>query len=273
MSPSARHDGWDLRESGSDDAKHTVLLLAGAMVTGASYEDLMNEPMLSEASIRVVAATLPGFGRTPYPNDLSVENLSRMATALAADLDADAVVGHSMGANIALEMAAGDGYTGSLVLVSPSFSRHDEPAFPRAFDRLASVFGHLPWSIAVALVDKAVKLDVTDERREQVVADFKNNDPRFLAKSYRAYIRYLDRHGSVVARLCGSGAKALVVFGEHDDVKLAEQERRGLERCPRVVLRTLPGAGHMVPMERPPMVAELIVETYASDGWVLKTAA
>lgn len=274
MSASARQGGWDLYESGNRDAEHTVLLLAGAMVTGAAYEDLIAEPALGDASIRVVAATVPGFGRTARPSDLSMENYARMASELAANLGADAVLGHSLGANVALEMAAGDGYAGPLILVSPSFSRHDEPGLPRAFDRLASVFGRLPWSVALALVGKAVKLDgVTPERRDQIVADFKNNDARFLAESYRRSIEYLDRYGSVVPRLCQSGVRALVVFAEHDDVKLSKQERSGLESCPRVVLRTLPDAGHMAPMERPSLIAELIVETFAADGWALQQAA
>ena len=179
-----------------------------------------------------------------------------------------------MGANVALEMAAGDGYAGPLILVSPSFSSGDEPGLPRAFNRLATVFGRLPWSVALTLVGKAVKLDgVTPERRDQIVADLKNNDARFLAESYRRYIEYLDRYGSVVARLCESGVRALVVFAEHDDVGLTEQERGGLESCPRVVLRTLPDAGHMVPMERPALIAELIVETFSKDGWALQRAA
>ena len=53
------------------------------MVTGAAYQDLIAEPVLGDASIRVVAATLPGFGRTAHPDDLSTESYSRMASELA----------------------------------------------------------------------------------------------------------------------------------------------------------------------------------------------
>ena len=123
MSTTLQHDGWDLNVGGSADGERGVLFLAGAMVTGGVYEELLSEPLLREASVRLVTATLPGFGRTTSPDDPSVDVYARMATRLAADLGCDVVAGHSMGANVAIEMAAGSRFTGNLVLVSPA-SRH-----------------------------------------------------------------------------------------------------------------------------------------------------
>jgi hypothetical protein len=54
MSTTKDHDGWVLLETGAPDADHTVLLLPGALCTAAFFEDLMAEPKLSEASIRLV---------------------------------------------------------------------------------------------------------------------------------------------------------------------------------------------------------------------------
>ena len=45
----------------------------------------------------------------------------------------------------------------------------------------------------------------------------------------RAYYEYLDRHGSLVSRLCESGAKAWVAFGDDDEIGLTDEERHGLE--------------------------------------------
>ena len=64
----------------------------------------MAEPAL--AGVRTIAVTVPGMGGTPAPKDLSIENLARLAAQCAADLGCDIAVGFSMGANIALEMAA-----------------------------------------------------------------------------------------------------------------------------------------------------------------------
>ena len=94
---SREHLGWVLSEFGRADADHTVLLLPGALCTAGFYDDLLAEPSISNAPIRFVATTLPGFGGTTPPDDLSVEGYSKLASRLAADLGCDAVVGHSLG--------------------------------------------------------------------------------------------------------------------------------------------------------------------------------
>ena len=143
------HLGWALHESGPDGADHTVLLLPGALCTAAFYDDLLAEPSMSKTPIRFIATTLPGFGGTAPPEDMSMESYSKLAGKLASDLGCDAIVGHSLGANIAVEMASAGEFSGPLVLLSPSFSRKGESRFPRALDRLSRVLGHLPYSLIV----------------------------------------------------------------------------------------------------------------------------
>jgi hypothetical protein len=58
-------------------------------------EELMAEPAL--AGVRMVAVTVPGMGGTPAPEDLSIENLTRLAAQCAAGLGCDVVVGFSAG--------------------------------------------------------------------------------------------------------------------------------------------------------------------------------
>jgi pimeloyl-ACP methyl ester carboxylesterase len=259
----AIHHGieWDLRESGPTDARHTVLLLPGGLCTGAFFEDVMSAPPLSDAPIRLVAATVPGFGRTPHPADLSVENYARLAAALAADLGADAVAGHSYGANIAIEMAATGAFSGRLVLLSPAFSREDEFKALGVLDRIGRVpgIGYLAWWLAGVATPKALKKSVAPERQEALTAELRNNDPGFCRGTVRRYFEYLDHHGSLASRLCDSGVDALVVFGEHDEVGLTDQERRVLEACSTVRIDTVGDAGHMMLTEQPARTAELIL--------------
>jgi pimeloyl-ACP methyl ester carboxylesterase len=47
-------------------------------------------------------------------------------------------------------------------------------------------------------------------------------------------------------------------------VKLADRERRQLERCPRVTLLTLSGAGHFTLNEKPTEIANLILEALSN---------
>ena len=102
--------GWDMIRSGPVDAEHTVLLLPGGWCTAMFYEELMAEPEL--AGTRLIAVTLPGNGGSAPPADLSVENYARVTAKLAAELGCDVVVGHSMGANVALEMAGSGAFSG-----------------------------------------------------------------------------------------------------------------------------------------------------------------
>src|SRR5258707_15521256 len=89
---------WKLREVGSLDAEHTVLLLPGGMCSAGSYAEVMAEPAL--AGLRLVAATLPGNAGAPPPEDYTIENYARLAAALAKQVSADVVVGVSMGASV-----------------------------------------------------------------------------------------------------------------------------------------------------------------------------
>jgi SAM-dependent methyltransferase len=250
---------WDLRESGPPDAEHAAFLLPGGMCTAAFYEEVMAEPKL--AGIRLVAATMPGHGGTPAPQDASVENCARLAGELAAGRGCDVVVGHSMGANVALEMAASGEFSGPLVLLAPSFSRQDESVFLRVLDRLGRVLGHLPFAAMLKLIGVAVKgSPLPADRRAALAVELRKNDPRFVRRGVHCYLRYLDRYGSVAARLCKAGVPAWVVHGERGDGGITDEERRTLEACPRVSVITIPGASYFTPTEEPALVAELIVK-------------
>ena len=265
MSTSSREQlGWVLHESGPESADHTVLLLPGALATAAFYDDLVAEARMSELSIRFVATTLPGFGGTPPPEDVSMENYARLAGTLATDLGCDAVVGHSLGANVAMEMVAAGEFSGPVVLLSPSFSREDESKFPRALDRLGRVLGHLPFGLMLKMIGPAMKSSLPPHRRDALIAELRKNDPRFLRRQTRRYLEYLDRHGSLAPRLCDSGVRAWVVFGDRDDVGLTDDERGVLEECPGVTIVTISDAGHFTLNEKPGRIAELVLDAVSS---------
>src|SRR5437016_1256602 len=107
---------WQLRESGPVDAEHTVLLVPCGVSSRGAYAEVMAQPAL--AQLRLVAATLPGQAGAPPPaDDYSVENFARLTAELATKVNADVVVGFSMGATVALEMVASGAFTGPTVLL------------------------------------------------------------------------------------------------------------------------------------------------------------
>jgi pimeloyl-ACP methyl ester carboxylesterase len=81
-----------------------VLLIPGGLNAARSYAELMAQPALS--GVRPVAVTLPGHAGAPPPGDFGIETYARLTAGLAAGLGCDAVVGLSLGATVALEMAA-----------------------------------------------------------------------------------------------------------------------------------------------------------------------
>lgn len=259
-----QHDGWIIREQGPRDATHAVLLLPGGLCSSVWYDDLLAEPAMAEASLRFVSTTLPGYAGAPPLADASIEHYAKLAAKLAADLGCDVVVGHSVGANVALEMVATKAFAGSVVLISPALSREDEAKFLRTLDRATVVFGHLPFALMLKMIGPAMKKELPPARRDVLVADLKNNDPRFMRRQMRAYLEHLDRHGSLAKRLCDSGAPSWVAFGEHGDTGITEDERRVLEACPHVTLVTIPGTGHASLNQKPDRIAELVLAAVSS---------
>ena len=219
---------------------------------------------MTDASLRFTATTLPGYGGTPPPADVSMENYARLAGKLAKDVGCDVIVGHSVGANVALEMVVAKAFSGPVVLISPAFSRDDEAKFLYVLDRLAVVFGHLPFALMMKMIGPAMKKELPPARRDALIADLKNNDPRFLRRQMRAYVEYLDRHGSLAKRLCDSGVPAWVAFGDHDTTGLTEDERRVLDACPHVTLVTIPDTGHASLNQKPDRIAELVLAAVSS---------
>jgi pimeloyl-ACP methyl ester carboxylesterase len=250
---------WETVESGPADADHTVLLIPGGLNAARSYAELMAQPVLS--GVRLVAVTLPGHAGAPAPEDFSIETCARLAADLAASLGCDAVVGFSLGATVALEMAASGAFRGPVVLLGISLSPRDESAFLRALNRLSVVLGSLPWAVMLKLTGLAAKqARVSADRRAQLLADFRRNDPRVMRQGFRGYLEYLGRYDAPAARLCDAGVPAWVVHAEKGDGALTGQERRTLEACPRTTVITIPGTSFFIPNDEPERVASLLIE-------------
>ncbi|WP_405866679.1 alpha/beta fold hydrolase [Streptomyces sp. NBC_00005] len=253
-------EGWDVRRVGPAEAARRVLMIPGGLCTTEFYADVMAEPAL--AGLGMVAVTMPGFGRTTAPEDVSMENYARLMARFAAEAECDVVVGHSLGANVAIEMAAAGLFSGPLVLLSPTFSRGDEAKFLAVMNALGRVpgLGTAGWTAMLKLLPRAMKRELPPRRAEALAAAMSGNDPATCRRIVRRYYEYLDRFPSLVPRLCEAAVPAWVVRGDHDEIGLTDSERRGLEACPHVWTVTVPDAGHAVLVEQPARVADVVVD-------------
>jgi pimeloyl-ACP methyl ester carboxylesterase len=250
---------WEMVEAGPTGAERTVLLLPGGMCSARSYSEVMAEPSL--AGYRLVAATLPGHCGTAPPEDFRPEHYAQITGELARDIAADVVVGFSMGATVAYEMAVSEAFAGPIVLLGVSLSTPDEPAFFRGIVKLTSVLGSLPIGLlkkgAASMVKKAA---ISAERQSELRADFARNNAHHVKLALQAYVRWLDSEDNRARRLCDAGRSVWVMHAEKGDGGLTPHERSVLETCPNVHLVTIPGHVFFLPNDVPRPIADAIVE-------------
>jgi pimeloyl-ACP methyl ester carboxylesterase len=250
---------WELLESGPDGAEQTVLLLPGGMCGAGSWREVMAEPAL--ASARLVAATFPGQAGAPPLEDCSVANYARVTAELAESVGADVVAGFSMGACIAVEMLAAGALRRPAVLLGVSLSPKDEPAFFRGIVHLGSVLGPVPSAVLAKGAASMVKrIPASDERKEELRAEFRKNRASDVRPTLSAYLRWLQAHDRRAESLCETGVQTWVVHAEKGDGGLTAEERRTLEGCPHVEVLTIPGEVFFLPNEVPAQIADVIAD-------------
>jgi pimeloyl-ACP methyl ester carboxylesterase len=250
---------WDVFESGPANADQTVLLLPGGMCSARSYRELAQQPSLS--GVRLVAVTLPGHAGAPSPDDYSHEAYGRLAADLAAEIGADVVVGFSMGANVALEMAEKKLFTGPTVLLGISLSLPDESAFFITVIRLSRLLGGAPLALMKKAAASMVKrIPVPPERQAELAADFRSTRTRDMRAGLREYLEWLTTGVDHAGLLCRSGVPTWVVHAEKGDGGLTDTERRTLTACPTVTLVTIPGNVFFLPNEVPDQIAAVVNE-------------
>jgi pimeloyl-ACP methyl ester carboxylesterase len=256
---------WPLHESGSADAAHTVLLLPGGLCTAAFYDDVMKA--LEGSDVRCVAITLPGFAGTPPTRDLTLESHAAFASSVADRVGADVIVGHSQGANVALEIAATGAFKGPIVLLSPTFSLEDEMKEFVTVSRIGRIpiLGALVWRLMAAMIGKFFKDAFPEgyppEKKQRLIDEVKRNRARDIRRLATRNLDYFERYGSLADRLCNAGVRSWVLFGDRDQVGLADAEKRVLVSCPDVKLVRVPDASHMVLTDEPVAVADVILES------------
>jgi pimeloyl-ACP methyl ester carboxylesterase len=255
--------GWTLREAGARDGEHAALLLPGALCTAAFYDDLLAEPAVEGAPVRLIAATPPGFGRNPVPPGfgMDVESYASLVEDKAAELGCDALVGHSYFANVLIEVAARGRFEGPLVLLSPCFSRGDEEKDLQQLERVGRVpgLGALVFRIGPRMIDSSMKGRFPPERHDELVAEMRLMSPPLARRLLRRYFAHLDEYGSLARRLADSGADAWVVRGDQDEIGLTGEEAAVLEAAPNVRVVVIPGAKHFSMTDQPAAVARTIL--------------
>jgi pimeloyl-ACP methyl ester carboxylesterase len=224
--------------AGGPETAAPAILIHGA---GGSHLDW--PPALRRLPGRLtLALDLPGHGRSDRPGQPSVAGYADWTLDTLDVLSIPAVaghplllIGHSMGAGIALEMArSAPAQVAGLILIGAGARLPVPPALLEAAD---PADGMADWAYGPAA---SVELRRIGRQRLALL------DAAILREDLRACAGF-DLRG----RLGGVGAPALLVVGAADRLTppaLAEELRAEL---PAAELVCIEGAGHMVTFERP----------------------
>ncbi|MBB4210710.1 pimeloyl-ACP methyl ester carboxylesterase [Rhodothalassium salexigens DSM 2132] len=195
-----------------------------------------------EASYRVLAPDLPGFGASPAPDDgpVTLAYYADLMAAFLATLQIEEPVllmGHSMGAQIALEMIAArpDAYTGAVLLDPAPIVWTDKMRCGMEATRAG--LGRDPQATLTALRDKAFfRGHEPDWLRDEIAATAAAADP---AVTRAAFDAMLDWDGP--AALARAAARPLLYVGA-DRPQNREQDIRA--HAPAIHWGRTVGHGH-----------------------------
>ncbi|MGD0083227.1 MAG: alpha/beta hydrolase [Acidimicrobiales bacterium] len=257
-----------------------VLLVHGQPGSGADWKRLAQ---LLSRDHRVVAPDRPGWGRDERPAMSLADNAANLAAiATSAGLEAPVtVVGHSLGGGVAIELALlYPDIVGSLVLLA---SVGVDSALNR-FDRLLAVPAlgdpviRAGWTATRRGIEAARRLSKTT--RMNTLAERFARLPSVRAllwleelpmsatarRSFLAEQRFLlDDTAAVQRRLPQLRLPVVVVHGTADHIVPRAAVRALVERIPGAEFVSLEGEAHLVPFERPDLIAP-IVRRYAALG-------
>jgi pimeloyl-ACP methyl ester carboxylesterase len=250
-------------------ASRTVLLLHGL---SADHEGLLTLTRMWPDT-HVVAPDLPGFGRSdPLDCKHSLTNYAHTMEALCADLDLRdlTVVGHSLGASIALTLAAAYPHrVRALVLISPVAAGNGPGTWLiRGYYGLGAVLPSRAarfWflsKLAVYLSDRSMFASTDRRVRRQILeADYHSAalaSPRAIVEIYHSV------RGARLTAIAGRVSAATVVVGGERDRMAPSAALAALHHhLPHSELHVIPRAGHLWSVEEPGIATRVILSSLA----------
>ena len=216
-------------------------------------------------SLRTEAIDLPGFGAASQQPGYSVAEMADTVSARIASLGRGRVVivGHSMGGKIAMVLAAraqaaNDRHTvAGLVLVAPSPPSPEPMSDSKRQSMLASLGA--PHDDDLLRARSFVIDNVGDHPLPEAVLDRTAHE--VLRMNRAAWVAWLE-HGSREdwsARVGVLDLPAHILAGERDTALGPDAQRRfTLTHLGHGQLTVVPGASHLIPLERPDLVASLL---------------
>lgn len=240
-----------------------VLLIHGHTLDRRVWNGVADR--LVEAGRRVIRPDLRGHGLSSRPESGFhwIHHAADMAAVLdEVEVDRLTIVGFSLGGGVALEMAlAMDRRLDGLVLLSPVMP--DRPFEPEFMDNLREVARAVrsegvrsamlgPWAASPLFAASMRKPEVV-AALEEIVRDFPGADYLATARDR------VERDWKLPDRLAEITAPTRVAVGSEEMAGFRAFADEAAAGIPGATLEVLEGCGHLLPLEAPQRVAEIIL--------------
>lgn len=247
-----------------------VLLIHGHTLDHRVFDHVAAR--LESENVRLLRPDLRGHGQSSVPP--SGYHWSHHAADMAAVLEAAGapratVVGFSLGGGVALELALErPGLVNGLVLIDAVLpDRPFEPDFMANLREVARTIRSQglraamegPWA-GSPLFAPSLERPGVREKLAEILRDFPGAD--YLARERDR----VERDWTVPERLPEIQVPAVVLVGERDMPGFVEFSREIAASIPGARLETVPGCGHLVPLEAPEAVAAAIRSVLGAAG-------
>jgi pimeloyl-ACP methyl ester carboxylesterase len=239
----------------------TVVLVHGYPLDGAMWSGVARA---LSSRFRVLKPDLPGRGETPAESAGTIDGYADFLAAIFERIPEGAgLAAFSMGGYAALALAKRrPSNLKALALVDTRATADDEAGRGKRDEAIATVRSGGVAPIAEAMVPKLLSPDSLSNR--DLVERLRRIISRQKPATVEADLKAMrDRPDSRDA-LPGIAVPTLVLVGEADALTPPADSQAMASAIPGAKLVTVPGAGHLTPMERPGAVATALGEFFGA---------
>lgn len=239
----------EAREAGSGPA---VVLVHGYPLDGAMWSGVAR---VLASKFRVLKPDLPGHGENTVPPPSSLEGHADFLEALLAGLPGPVgLAGFSMGGYVALAlMKRRPEKVRALALADSRARADDEAGRAKRDEAIATVRSGGAAPIAQAMLPRL--LSPEGSKRADLIERANRIMTRQKPGTLEADLAAMRDRPDQMASLPSIAVPTLVVVGELDVLTPPAESQAMAAAIPGARLVTIPGTGHLAPMERPRVVA------------------
>lgn len=240
-----------------------VLLLPGGFCTALSYIDLVVKISNAPGDTTTLAANPPGFATNTPPTGFTyaTAEYAEMIEQLAATENLDMLVGHSLSANILIEVAARGNYKGPVILLGPCLRVRNEYRGVRILRKLETVppLARRAYRSVSKDFHRSMAGLIRPDRLDLITQDMQRTPPEQSRAVINGYFDHLEQYGTLANRLADATATEIhYVRGDAESVGFDRADVARIVAQENIITHTIENSDHFTMLDNPADVARLI---------------